>query len=109
MSYSEFQAMFGIQIKDLPLTDLNYFYKILSLVLVEDLALKQNEKKEILTEDDQNSALSSYFPIFESYFKRIYPGVYYKNPFTFSLVTANGKLPLGIKVIIFVLNSMIGS
>lgn len=61
----------------------------------EDGKEKQENRKSI-----ERSVISGEknLSIYESFFRRIFPGVYYKNPFTFALVTMNGYFPIGVKV-----------
>jgi hypothetical protein len=107
--FSKFEHMFGIPIAILSQHDKLFFILNIFLTFLNmrddntDATILNNGAEEAEKEGRRNMEKSILegevnLSIYEQFFRRIFPGVYYKNPFTFSLVTLSGYFPIGVKV-----------
>lgn len=101
--FSKFEHMFGIPINILSQHDKLYFLLNVFLTFLNMREDHIESGGDEFAENKKNFEKSIFvgevnLDIYEQFFRRIFPGVYYKNPFTFSLVTLSGYFPVGVKV-----------
>lgn len=107
VNFSRIMFHFGVDPSKTIDFDLLYFIDYLYLTISETNQLedvkdkldspvskgnKGNVNKSVLVGDIN-------LKITEPFFRRIFPGVYYKSPLSLSLVTLSGVVPIGVKVI----------